>query len=103
MTNKERHYKLWDELARTGEEQKQPAFHRVFGEDIKMPADCCFACQECDERGGDVCTECPLTPNIKGNCLDGLFDRWCDANDREERKRLAALIRDLPWREKDHA
>jgi len=104
MTNKEGHYKLWNELARTGGGSKIVAFHRVFGVDEPAPSEYCFACQECNERGDKKrCSECPLTPNLDTSCLDGLFNAWCDAYDPDERKRLAALIRDLPWKEKENA
>jgi hypothetical protein len=99
MTNKEGHYKLWDELARTGGGNKLTAYRHIFGVNTLVPVDYCFACQECNDRGDERhCTECPLSPDDP--CLDGLFDEWCDADTPEERKRLAAIIRDLPWREK---
>jgi hypothetical protein len=103
MTNHEGHIKLWDELARTGEPSKSKAFNAVFGKDVPRPSDYCFACQECSERGCLVgCDECPLAKEPrKKSCLDGLFDKWCDAIGPEERKRLAAQIRDLPWKEKE--
>ena len=101
MTNHEGHIKLWDELARTGNRSKISAFDHVFGEDVPAPSEYCFACQENDSRrDDDRCDSCPLTSKDGELCLDGLFDAWCDATDPEERKRLAAIIRDLEWKEK---
>ena len=101
MTNHEGHIKLWNELAVTGAKSKIIAFHRVFGKDVPVPAEHCFACQENDsKRDDDRCNSCPLTDENTASCLDGLFDAWCDATDPEERKRLAAIIRDLEWKER---
>ena len=103
MTNKERHYKLWNELAETGGSSKVQAFHDVFAsKDVPIPQDYCFACQECIDRGDPhECTKCPLTENAVAHCLNGLFDAWCEECDPAKRKLLAAQIRDLPWKEEN--
>ena len=105
MTNHEGHVKLWDELARTGSDDKETAFDTFFPDapDVAR-AYACFACQESSDRDSisDCIKGCPIqwaSPN--GCCRDGSeYKQWDEAVTPDERKRLAAIIRDLPWREK---
>ena len=112
MTNHEGHIKLWDELARTGGDEKDEAFDTVFNDEIPVPFCFCFAC----EASLDIATHdrncdlCPISWRGRGGprysdstpCtrLGSPFDAWCSAGTKKERKRLAAIIRDLPWKEK---
>jgi hypothetical protein len=106
MTNKEGHYKLWDELARTGGRSKRKIFDALFPELDTPTFDLqCFACVEDDKKWAnkgckaEACFYCPIT-NADNTCCNGFFDEWRLAKTKKERKRLAAIIRDLPWREK---
>jgi len=110
MTNHEGHIKLWNELARTGNRSKTKAFDTLFPELDKRIFDLqCFACVEDDQkyaRGNPeeaACVYCPITDADGMTCCNGFFDEWRLAKTKKERKRLAAIIRDLPWKEKDHA
>jgi hypothetical protein len=106
MNNHEGHIKLWDELARTGSNNKHTTFNQLFPELVGQGGgygSSCFACVEDDDRctsDDDCgCEYCPITDD--GNtCADGFFSEWCRAKTKDERKRLAAIIRDLPWKEK---
>jgi hypothetical protein len=102
MTNHEGHIKLWDELARTGAEDKEEAFVTLFP-DIDQADDAyqsrCFACVE----AGNSCGRCPINwgMDVDGCCGAGSpYTTWEISTDPEERKRLAPIIRDLEWKEK---
>lgn len=110
MTNHEGHIKLWDELARTGSRDKEDTFERLFPEIGFCEASdtCCFACQELYDRYGEErdCKDCPIvwgnSSDMKSNkiCIREEYGKWIFTDDPDDRKRLAAIIRDLPWREK---
>jgi hypothetical protein len=106
MTNHEKHIKLWDELAKTGRDDKDVVFYALFPDapDVARRYSC-FACQEsCDRNGGVVCCEekCPIQWANPEGCFekDSEFGQWQEATTPDERKRLAAIIRDLKWKEK---
>jgi hypothetical protein len=97
MTNHEKHILLWDELARTGSMNKSGTFYKLFT--ISRQSGYCWACEDC----GCACSLCPIDWGNGAWCLDEdtLYDQWCEATeDIEDRKLLAAQIRDLPWRTK---
>lgn len=108
MTNHEGHIMLWDDLARTGSDDKHGAYDRLFPNNGTTEADtaACFACQEASDRQKKgkrtrSCIKmCPIQWKGKG-CLGfgAEYELWTLCNDPDERKRLAAIIRDLPWRE----
>jgi len=105
MTNKEGHYKLWNELARTGSDDKETTFDTLFPNAPYVASIyACFACQELSDRDDDgYCADtCPIQwGNPEGCCQHGSeYRQWAEAETPAERKRLAAIIRDLPWREK---
>jgi len=104
MTNHEGHIKLWDALAKTGSDNKETTFDTLFPDapDIARTY-ACFACQESSDRDDSVdCAEmCPVQWAGPKGCYqsDSEFGQWDRAKTPTERKRLAAIIRDLPWRE----
>jgi len=101
MTNHEGHIKLWDELARTGGnwKVKYNIFRKMFPE---IRNSTCFACLQCAWD----CEKCPIDwgqNNGRGlTCWDdgAPYQQWGDEKSKEKRQRLAAIIRDLPWRDK---
>lgn len=103
MTNKEGHYKLWDELARTGEKDKASVFDKLFPDPTNFAW--VYSCYACEESGG-VCQNCPIewVSDKQGECCrkGSIYEKWMHSESSDERKRLAAIIRDLPWKEKDH-
>lgn len=117
MTNHECHIKLWDELARTGDKKKFIIFEKLFpnaGRDAAVNA--CFACAEAKARyktePSNYCRRCPITWGEKDSKVksyfcekldDSPFVEWKREDDCsvKEHKRLAAIIRDLPWKEKE--
>ena len=108
MTNHEGHIKLWDELASTGSRDKQEAFAKLFPDvtDGHAYDAACFACAEDAERmswaypnNTVACTLCPIADEGRRDCAYGYYDKWCSARTSWGRKRLAAKIRDLPWKE----
>jgi len=110
MTNHEGHIKLWNELAKTGSDEKGEAFEAVFGDEITIPFCHCFACEATlDYTTHDRnCDLCPIfwrgsrgyPESVPCTRPGSPFDTWCCAKTKKERKRLAAIIRDLPWKEK---
>ena len=93
------HKQMWGILAETGWGSKIKALRKMgLG---RIPEVSCFAC-EAESRIScadpfPTCV-CPLDWGYlyKEPCMMGLFDQWLTAETKEERKRLAALIRDLP-------
>jgi hypothetical protein len=107
---KELHYKLWDELAQSGTSYKFET--RTYP---KYPAiNDCYCCEVVWENGCLPCTSnaslCPIKwtwKTIFSKLYDNdtpceypgtLYTKWKKSLDPEERKRLAAKIRDLSWR-----
>lgn len=83
------HKHLWDFLARTGRPYKP------FIQGIRHS---CYACEYCKQD----CEVCPIFgPTTYSGCSDmkyhSLYHQWTQCQDIEERKILAAAIRDLPW------
>lgn len=103
MTNHEKHILLWDELARTGvwTGEKPVVFDRLFPNCDANSDAACNACWACEECGGN-CELCPIDWVEEGDCCDlpSPYKRWKQQSDPDQRKLLAAQIRDLPWREK---
>ena len=83
------HKHLWDFLARTGRSYKP------FIQGIRHS---CYACEYCKQD----CEVCPIFgPTTYSGCSEvkyhSLYHQWTQCQDIEERKILAAAIRDLPW------
>ena len=94
------HRELWGWLAKTGGDNKLH-WHRWMhnGGDIPMSPESCFACTfAVTEYGYRDCKRCPLRWT-DGRCLSmhSEYVLWVNSYPSEERKRLAALIRDMPW------
>lgn len=108
---------MWDWLAKTGCRLKStwPGWRFLkdkpgFEEAVAYR---CFACQEdynrenelfIDGRKIGACMHCPIDfigDGSFGYCTshDSIFLLWSNSEYDEERKQLAAKIRDLPWRE----
>ena len=98
----ELHKELWGWLAETGDAWKSnwPGWQQY------RSSNDCFACEACEED----CSECPI--DWVGNenyafsygdrqcCASGsLYEEWDTSKTTYERKKLAAQIRDLPWKE----
>lgn len=87
---KEGHYRLWDYLAKTGYALKPTkAFDVLNG---------CYACEYARIRAGG-CEFCPIYKVFCGR-PGTLYYKWCHSSNKEERMKLAAKIRDLPWTDK---
>jgi hypothetical protein len=103
VTNHEGHKRLWNRLAKTGEEDKYAAFEDEFGITASIPPHVCFACKE---AGKMHCAMCPIvwdTGEGQYCCTDDntAYSRWCDATTKRSRQYWARVIRDLPWRTKE--
>jgi hypothetical protein len=89
------HRELWDWLAETccTCKSRWPGWKKYDREAIHS----FFACETADED----CNRCPIEWPGKFCAVGaGPYCLWERATDPAERKRLAAVIRDLPWREK---
>ena len=100
----QRHRELWGWLAETGEEGK---FAWPEWEKYGIAKNRCFLCEftqpdDVEDRK-NACENCPCVwPNTDTNyfpCEISLYTAWQNAETTEERKALAAQIRDLPARE----
>lgn len=100
-TNEELHRALWRWLAETGEEYKSkwPGWK---SQDFVWHK--CFACESCQCE----CENCPILwgeppkPESEYQCErnpDSPYYKWDMEEDPEERKRLAAIIAELPWKD----
>lgn len=105
-TNEELHRALWRWLAETGSKWKRewPEWKHNGGlvEEVKCLCFACYAMTECD----DEFKRCPIRWAVEGNCNYGKseYKQWnClmgdDSGDVDERKRIAAIIAELPWKE----
>lgn len=113
-TNEQLHRELWGWLAETGSKNKYawPGWDALEDMPYRSVAIAinrlCFACQEGNDRDNylNKCSHCPLDFGLGyGNCHGegSLYDKWiyCGDNRIKTLKKLAAKIRDLPWREKE--
>jgi len=93
------HLMMWDELARTGNDDKRETStmmdHKAYWCEF-CHADSFFAKEYEYEK---MCEHCPSeVGGIRGvmdDCLNGLFIEWYDETDEEKRKELAGKIRDV--------
>lgn len=92
MNNHDKHIMLWNELALTGSRQKYDTSV------AKQYNKACFACSEALEKNL-TCKECPVDWNAE-SCSEAttLYTKWINETSEVERRKLAAQIRDLPWR-----
>lgn len=102
-TAKRRHRMLWDWLAKTGGKKLECPYWERNGGTWESVDGFCFACEIDSRIGNSNCDSCPIVwPGryCMANGHIGLFNQWKFALTLEDRKALAAQIRDLPWREK---
>lgn len=113
------HKELWDWLSKNPKNDKGLTWKEDWpgweydGDNIKNGkwiGEYCFACGYDDKYGVGDCDFCPITwaKPRKGeedvrcmNSIDSPFRRWDSSKDPAERSRLAAIIRDLPWEDKE--
>lgn len=101
--NHKYHIQLWDWLAVTGSKYKEhwPVWQFLEDEPFFEGAlvNHCFACN--GKVNEDCINGCPI--DWGGFCDDygTLYDQWDDCADKEERRKLSAQIRDLPWKSKE--
>lgn len=90
LSNHEKHIMMWDELARKGGEKWMTETASLYPSDGD-----CYACEESMDVN---CKDCPIDWKAK-SCLDEgtLYDKWINAESLDDRKKYAAIIRDLPW------
>jgi hypothetical protein len=95
MTNHEKHIMMWDELAITGSGDKGSTKAHALYPTISA----CYACAEAKERGD--CDDCPIDWGAeKCDECGSPFYEWAFAKTIKTRKKYAAIIRDLVWRER---
>lgn len=102
MTMEEGHRKLWNDLADNKVDSKREWFYQYNSENENAPRFYCFACEEALSRLGKSdmpCDYCPIGIRTENGCLDGLYDRWREAEGFEKFK-LAHEIANLEWKEK---
>lgn len=92
------HVVLWDWLAKTGDKKKNaPIWEKNGGYiDSLQIRDKCFCCQWVEDNNLE-CEDCPIDLDCGGLRREVLYSKWADAVPySEEKKRLAAEIRDMP-------
>jgi len=104
-TNEELHRELWGWLAETGTRYKRewPGWKSCGGYDNVCGG--CFACKEGmmhSKTFGSLCCHCPIDAGTVPLCGkdESLYTKWNRSKTIEDRKKYAAIIRDLPWRNK---
>ena len=109
MTNKKKHFMLWDKMAVKGYRSKKKAFRHAFKGKMYHPQNTCFACEEAMKRmkkeigyiQSYICKYCPIIwkrgENSSCSDLDSPYIKWMQADTKEERQHWAGIIRDLPW------
>jgi hypothetical protein len=98
-TAKKRHKELWDWLSKNPTKDKWdwPMWTHNGGK-YQYVSIGCFAC----EIAGDNCYACPVAWPTKKCCQEddkGLYDLYSMTKDNKKRSKIAAQIRDLPWKE----
>lgn len=100
--SKQKHYELWDWLAKNPDKEKKEWEGFKYIE--KSINSRCFACYLEFKlyflnlgTPTQACMYCPIKENIC--CEGGLYLNWADSDDAAERTRLAEQIRDLEWSE----
>lgn len=106
MNYRDLHIELWDWLINNpGKEKSHWPRWEENGGDIPGVSCDCFACQHDDDYGSASCGNCPIVWPGGGDCMKmdngrkGVFLLWEESKNMRARKRLAELIRDLPWEE----
>ena len=97
------HKKLWNFLAETGSSNKEEVIHAI---DEELPRiHFCYACSaQYSAFPNSFCIKslCPLDwgiftrYNFPCEQRGGLYGKWTSAKTTEERRKIAARIRDLP-------
>lgn len=102
---KQKHWELWDWLAKHPIRQKSKWFDLFYTKGANVVNEC-FACEmskiiAISQGGHDSlakCKYCPITNFTSRMCCDGLYDLYRTSRGNEEkRESLAEQIRDLPW------
>ena len=87
------HRELWGWLAETG----RPWKSEWPGWKENAAPHYCFACGEMAYRGRG-CRSCPVEWEASDcEAGDSAFLKWLLTDSRDDRKKYAAIIRDLPW------
>lgn len=113
--NHKRHIELWDYLTQTGTPIK--SFVPIIME--FRPVNGCFACVEAGLEYEETNEEYAIRKHCMAHCpIDWTpfaeitdaytpcetpgtpYAQWWNSEDPEERKQLAAVVRDLPWRKR---
>jgi hypothetical protein len=109
------HNALWGWAAETGGRKEDwPEWEYNGGEQPEIMSDC-FCCEYVQCFGDNLCESCPIKWTDPEHALeiieddlcpcqeayDSPFRAWEAAEDIEQRKRLAAIIRDMPWTRRD--
>lgn len=102
----QRHRELWDWLSKNPNSTKGSWPGWMDAEPVV--ADCFFCEYDQNNPGAKPCGHCPAEFKENGKpkgftsyCLGGLFYKWRNSTDLEERARLAAQIRDIPVSKKE--
>jgi hypothetical protein len=96
---RENHEALWNWLAKNPEKEKWdwPGFKTMLTLGIKHPRTSCFLCEDIHIGCYYNSAPCPLL-----SCMDrpGLYRKWNDSTDSEERSQLALAIANCFTKEK---
>jgi hypothetical protein len=101
--NHKNHKLMWNELARTGGNDKYNVTQRLGLPDVELD---CYACESTKNKTGwkIYCGKCPIcwTKKEKHQCLckDSPFKRWDSARTPRTRKKYAKIIANMKWRTK---
>lgn len=95
-TNKELHRALWTWLAKTGKDKSEWPEWEFNGGAIEWTYNNCFACDECYMK----CDNCPIDWG-KWCCeeIGTPFRKWESGKTLFTKKKYAAVIAKLPWKD----
>ena len=99
-----KHQELWGWLAETGSEFKDQWPGWEDEDHIIAYEEQCFACEAVNiayaSRSRTCGSHCPVSWNGRHCCFRGAeYSQWLACESEDGRKKLAAIIRDLPWAE----
>jgi hypothetical protein len=93
--NHKNHKLMWNELARTGVQDK-----RIVMERLRL-AISCYACVSDIESAQSACCGCPInwTDEKGGICEDkgSPYEKWLNAKTVRTRKKYALIIANMKW------
>ena len=92
---------MWDDLAKTGSDDKEEVFKRLWPDFVQYDGEYgldCWACEYKERNGSGYCNAGCIMAEVWGGgfCLEtgSAYDNWCGALKSGSRKKWAKVIAD---------